>query len=140
MEATNILNGNNWFPVYTFIVGLPNETEDDIRQSLNLLHRMKHNHVLYVPSTFTPLDGTRAQGGKAFKARELTQLQWEFIMTAWKRSRDFVEMRDRSRAYFHIGTKLFYQLRGNTSTAKYSSCRRCVSPGFRKRCCRSTCI
>lgn len=112
VEGTNILNDNNWFPVYTFIVGLPNETEDDIRQSLDLLHRMKHNHVLYVPSIFTPLDDTRAQGGKALKAKELTQLQWEFIMTAWKQSRDFGEMRDRSRAYFRIGTKLFYQLRG----------------------------
>src|SRR5690606_8382396 len=112
VEGTNILNDNNWFPVYTFIVGLPNETEDDIRQSLDLLHRMKHNHVLYVPSIFTPLDDTRAQDGKALKAKELTQLQWEFIMTAWKQSRDFGEMRDRSRAYFRIGTKLFYQLRG----------------------------
>jgi len=112
VEGTNLLNDNNWFPVYTFIVGLPNETEDDIRQSLDLLHRMKNNHVLYVPSIFTPLDDTRAQGGKALKAKELTQLQWEFIMTAWKQSRDFGEMRDRSRAYFRIGTKLFYQLRG----------------------------
>jgi radical SAM superfamily enzyme YgiQ (UPF0313 family) len=111
VEGTNILNDNNWFPVYTFIVGLPNETEDDIRQSLDLLHRLKHNHVLYVPSIFTPLDDTRAQDGKALKAKELTQLQWEFIMTAWKQSRDFGEMRDRSRAYFRIGTKLFYQLR-----------------------------
>jgi radical SAM superfamily enzyme YgiQ (UPF0313 family) len=112
VEGTNILNDNNWFPVYTFIVGLPNETEDDIRQSLDLLHRMKNNHVLYVPSIFTPLDDTRAQSGKALKAKELTQLQWEFIMTAWKQSRDFGEMRDRSRTYFRIGTKLFYQLRG----------------------------
>lgn len=112
VEGTNILNDNNWFPVYTFIVGLPNETEDDIRQSLDLLHRLKNNHVLYVPSIFTPLDDTRAQSGKALKAKELTQLQWEFIMTAWKQSRDFGEMRDRSRAYFRIGTKLFYQLRG----------------------------
>ena len=50
--------------------------------------------------------------GKPLKSKELTQLQWEFIMTAWKQSRDFGEMRDRSRAYFRIGTKLFYHLRG----------------------------
>lgn len=50
--------------------------------------------------------------GHAMKARELTQLQWEFIMTAWKQSRDFGEMRDRSRTYFKIGTKVFYHLRG----------------------------
>jgi radical SAM superfamily enzyme YgiQ (UPF0313 family) len=112
VEGTNILNQNNWFPVYTFIVGLPNETEDDLKQSLDLLHRLKNNHVLYVPSIFTPLDDTRMKDGKPLKSKELTQLQWEFIMTAWKQSRDFGEMRDRSRSYFKIGTKLFYYARG----------------------------
>lgn len=112
VEGTNILNDNNWFPVYTFIVGLPNETDDDIKQSLELLHRLKNNKVLYVPSIFTPLEYTRMASGHAMKARELTQLQWEFIMTAWKQSRDFGEMRDRSRKYFQIGTKIFYHLRG----------------------------
>ncbi len=112
VEGTNILNDNNWFPVYTFIVGLPNETDDDMRQSLDLLHRLKKNKVLYVPSIFTPLEDTRMADGHAMKSRELSQLQWEFIMTAWAQSRDFGEMRDRSRAYFKIGTKLFYHLRG----------------------------
>ena len=112
VEGTNILNDNNWFPVYTFIVGLPNETDDDVKQSLDLLHRLKNNKVLYVPSIFTPLEDTRMASGHAMKARELTQLQWEFIMTAWKQSRDFGEMRERSRKYFKIGTKVFYHLRG----------------------------
>lgn len=112
VEGTNVLNDNNWFPVYTFIVGLPNETDDDIRQSLELLHRLKNNRVLYVPSIFTPLEDTRMASGHAMKPRELTQLQWEFIMTAWKQSRDFGEMRERSRKYFKIGTKAFYHLRG----------------------------
>ena len=112
VEGTNILNDNNWFPVYTFIVGLPNETDADIKQSLELLHRLKHNKVLYVPSIFTPLEDTRMASGRGMKARELTQLQWEFIMTAWKQRRDFGEMRERSRKYFKIGTKVFYHLRG----------------------------
>ncbi len=112
VEGTNILNENNWFPVYTFIVGLPNETEEDLKQTLDLLHRLKRNNVLYVPSIFTPLEDTRMKDGKPLRSKELSQLQWEFIMTAWKQSRDFGEMRDRSRAYFRIGTKLFYHLRG----------------------------
>ncbi len=112
VEGTNILNDNNWFPVYTFIVGLPNETDDDIKLSLELLHRLKNNKVLYVPSILAPLEDTRMASGHAMKARELTQLQWEFIMTAWKQSRDFGELRERSRKYFQVGTKIFYHLRG----------------------------
>ncbi len=112
VEGTNILNDNNWFPVYTFIIGLPEETDDDMRQSLDLLHRLKRNNVLYVPSIFTPLADTRMKDGKPLKARELSKLQWEFIMTAWKQSSDFGEMSDRSRSYFRAGTKAFYHLRG----------------------------
>jgi len=112
VEGINILNENNWFPVCTFIIGLPNETEDDLRQTLDLLHRLKHNKVLYVPSIFTPLEDTRMADGQGLKPRQLTQLQWEFMMTAWMQSRDFGEMRDRSRVFFRIGTKAFYHLRG----------------------------
>ncbi len=112
VEGIRILNENNWFPVCTFIVGLPNETEDDLRQTLDLLHRLRKNKILYVPSIFTPLEDTRMADGKALKAKALTQLQWEFIMTAWMQSRDFGEMRDRSRVYFRWGTKVFYHARG----------------------------
>ena len=112
VEGIRILNENNWFPVYTFIVGLPNETEDDLRQTLDLLHRLRKNKILYVPSIFTPLDDTRMADGKALKTKGLTQLQWEFIMTAWKQSRDFGDMRDRSRVFFRWGTKAFYHARG----------------------------
>jgi radical SAM superfamily enzyme YgiQ (UPF0313 family) len=112
VEGIRILNENNWFPVCTFIVGLPNETEDDLRQTLDLLHRLKKSKVLYVPSIFTPLEDTRMAEGKALKAKALTQLQWEFIMTAWMQSRDFGEMRDRSRVYVRWGTKVFYHARG----------------------------
>ena len=112
VEGIRILNENNWFPVCTFIVGLPNETEEDLHQTLQLLHRLKKNKILYVPSIFTPLEDTRMSKDKALKAKQLTQLQWEFIMTAWMQSRDFGEMRNRSRVYFRWGTKAFYHARG----------------------------
>ncbi len=112
VEGIRIMNENNWFPVCTFIVGLPNETEEDLQQTLDLLHRLKKSKILYVPSIFTPLEDTRMAGAKALKAKQLTKLQWEFIMTAWKQSGEFGEMSDRSRIYFRWGTRAFYHLRG----------------------------
>jgi hypothetical protein len=76
------------------------------------LHRLKKAKVLYVPSIFTPLEDTRMADGAGLKAKQLTQVQWEFMMTAWMQSRDFGEMRDRSRGYFKWGTKAFYYGRG----------------------------
>ncbi len=112
VEGINILNENNWFPVCTFIVGLPDETEDDIKQSLDLLYRLRRNKILYVPSIFTPLEETRMADGHALKPRELTKLQWEFILTAWRQSLDFAVVRKRSNLAWKLGMYAFYYGRG----------------------------
>ena len=112
VEGIQILNRNNWFPVCTFMVGLPNETDDDMKQSLDLLHRLRNSKVLYVPSLFTPLEGTRMAGGHALKPRELTKLQWEFILTAWRQSLDFAVVRKRSNLAWKLGMYCFYYGRG----------------------------
>lgn len=112
VEGINILNKNNWFPVCTFIVGLPGETDDDIKQSLDLLHRLRKMKILYVPSIFTPLEDTRMAAGHGLKPRELTQLQWEFILTAWRQSLDFSVVRKQSNLAWKAGMYGFYYLRG----------------------------
>jgi radical SAM superfamily enzyme YgiQ (UPF0313 family) len=112
VEGINILNRNNWFPVCTFIVGLPGETDDDIKQSLDLLRRLRKNKILYVPSIFTPLEDTRMANGHGLKPRELTQLQWEFILTAWRQSLDFSVVRKQSNLAWKVGMYGFYYLRG----------------------------
>jgi radical SAM superfamily enzyme YgiQ (UPF0313 family) len=112
VEGIQILNENNWFPVCTFIVGLPDETEDDVRQSLDLLNRLRRNKILYVPSIFTPLDDTRLASGHGLKPRELTKLQWEFILTAWRQSLDFGVVRTRSNLAWKVGMYAFYYCRG----------------------------
>ena len=112
VEGIQILNRNNWFPVCTFVVGLPGETDGDMKQSLDLLHRLRNNKVLYVPSIFTPLQHTRMAAGHALKARELTKLQWEFILTAWRQSLDFAVVRRRSNLAWKLGMYCFYYGRG----------------------------
>ncbi len=112
VEGIQILNRNNWFPVCTFIVGLPGETDDDIRQSLDLLHRLRRNKIVYVPSIFTPLEDTRMADGHGLQPRELTKLQWEFILTAWRQSLDFSVVRKRSNLAWKLGMRAFYYTRG----------------------------
>jgi radical SAM superfamily enzyme YgiQ (UPF0313 family) len=112
VHGVEILNRNNWFPVCTFIVGLPGETDDDMRESLKLLERLRKFKILYVPSIFTPLEDTRLAEGKPLKLRELTQLQWEFILTAWRYSLDFAVVRKQSNLAWKLGMMGFYYLRG----------------------------
>ena len=89
VEGIHIMNENNWFPVLTFIVGLPNETDEDLEESLDLLYRLRNFKALFIPSLFTPLDETRMADGRPVKSRELTKLQWEFITQCWRHNIDF---------------------------------------------------
>ena len=50
--------------------------------------------------------------GKALKARQLTKLQWEFILTAWRQSLDFAVVRKRSNLAWKLGMFGFYYARG----------------------------
>jgi radical SAM superfamily enzyme YgiQ (UPF0313 family) len=112
VEGMNILNENNWFPVCSYVVGLPNETDEDVMQSLKLLHRLRKNKILHTPSIFTPLEDTRMASGHGLRSRELTKLQWEFIMTAWRQTLDFAVVRRPSNLKWKIGMYAFYYARG----------------------------
>jgi hypothetical protein len=46
------------------------------------------------------------------KPRELTKLQWEFILTAWRQSLDFAVVRKRSNLAWKLGMYCFYYGRG----------------------------
>jgi len=49
------LNRHNWFPICTFILGLPEETREDFPQSLDLLFALKDAKWCVIPTLFVPL-------------------------------------------------------------------------------------
>jgi len=70
LESALIFNENYWFPAYTFIMGLPGETEDDAWESVRLLDRMEKvlkeklgpkAHFLVTPVVFIPIGVMRGE-------------------------------------------------------------------------------
>ena len=55
-QALGILNDNCWYPVLTFIVGLPDEQEDDLIETLELVDDLEEYRAFYVPLLFVPLE------------------------------------------------------------------------------------
>lgn len=41
-EGTRVFNENYWYPVYTMITGFPDETDDDVEESIQLLERLEN--------------------------------------------------------------------------------------------------
>lgn len=87
LEGLRVLNANNWFPAMTLIVGNPDETDDDIRETLDLVYEMERRGLFafLIPSIFTPLHDTRMEMEKGVtQTRQLSPLQWQLMMKCWK--------------------------------------------------------
>jgi radical SAM superfamily enzyme YgiQ (UPF0313 family) len=55
-NAFGILNDNDWYPLATLIIGLPEEKEEDMLQTLELMDKLKGYNAFYVPLFFVPLE------------------------------------------------------------------------------------
>lgn len=87
LEGLRVLNENNWFPAMTLIVGNPEETDEDIRETLDLVYEMERRGLFafLIPSIFTPLHDTRMEMEKGVtETRQLSPLQWQLMMKCWK--------------------------------------------------------
>lgn len=112
MKGMEIMNRANWFPMCTFILGLPGETPADTRESLDLLHSLKDAKWCVIPTLFVPLDDTRMAKQEGARLARLTDLQWEFFFTAWRYNIDFFR-RERSVQWkFNAGIPIYYYLLG----------------------------
>lgn len=111
LKGMEILNKHNWFPICTFILGLPGETRDDTKESLDLLFALKDAKWCVIPTLFVPLEDTRLEREKSAKLFELTDLQWEFFFTCWRYNVDFWRGSN-VRWKFNLGVPLYYYLLG----------------------------
>jgi radical SAM superfamily enzyme YgiQ (UPF0313 family) len=87
LEGLRVANENNWFPLMTLIVGNPDETDEDVKATLDLIYEMERRKLFafLVPSVFTPLHDTRMEKAKGVtETRNLSALQWQLIMKCWK--------------------------------------------------------
>ena len=87
IRGLEVMNRNNWFPAVTLMVGCPGETDEDIRETLDLVYEVERRGLFafFIPSVFTPLHDTRMQHEPGVQENhQLTTLQWQLIMKCWK--------------------------------------------------------
>jgi radical SAM superfamily enzyme YgiQ (UPF0313 family) len=115
LKGMEILNRNNWYPFCTFIIGLPGETDEDTKQSLDLLSDLRDAKGMFVPTWFVPLEDTRMAEKSSAKLIEMTDLQWEFFFTCWKFNLECWHggnVKALSRYKFSAGVPLYYYMLG----------------------------
>ncbi len=87
VRGLEVMNKHNWFPAMTLIIGNPGETDEDVRDTIDLIYEVERRGLFafFIPSIFTPLHDTRMESKKGVsETRELTPLQWQLMMKCWK--------------------------------------------------------
>lgn len=83
-QAFGILNDNDWYPLATLIVGLPDETEADVMETLTLMDDLKDYNAFYVPLFFVPLEDCLLMNKRGAELDSLTRMRWEFLTRCWE--------------------------------------------------------
>jgi len=83
-EAFGILNDNNWYPLATLIIGLPEENEDDVAETLELMDNLKDYSAFYVPLFFVPLENCLLMNKKGAELDSLSKTRWDLLIRCWE--------------------------------------------------------
>jgi radical SAM superfamily enzyme YgiQ (UPF0313 family) len=83
-NAFGILNDNNWYPLATLIIGLPDEKEEDMLQTLELMDKLKDYNAFYVPLFFVPLENCVLMNKKGAEMDSLSKARWDFFIKCWE--------------------------------------------------------
>lgn len=83
-NAFGILNDNDWYPLATLIIGLPDEKEEDILQTLDLMDDLKDYNAFYVPLFFVPLENCVLMNKEGAEMDSLSKARWDFFIKCWE--------------------------------------------------------
>ncbi len=87
-EGVGNMNDHDWYPLCTIMVGMPDEKEEDVIATLNLLDDLKDLTLFYTPVLFIPLKEAILHDAHRASLEHLSELHWEFITTSWRRNLD----------------------------------------------------
>ena len=79
LSSAKLLHSNNWRVCYSFILGLPEETKDDVVKSLELVDELKSYNCVIVPIVFMPAGRLRRKEDFSFEL--MTEERWELFRT-----------------------------------------------------------
>lgn len=77
-QSAGILNDSNVVPSCTLIIGLPEETDDDVIKTIELIDDLKNFKSLIVPLFFVPMGKLKEKDW--FKGEEMSELHKELLI------------------------------------------------------------
>jgi len=90
-EGIGVMNDNDWWPLCTIMTGQPDESEEDVQATLDLIDRLKAQNakMFYTPVLFIPLEDALLSDAKRSSLKNLTESQFEIMTKCWRNNIDF---------------------------------------------------
>ena len=91
VEAIGIMNDYDWWPLCTIMTGQPDEKEEDVIATLDLIDDLRNHNakMFYTPVLFIPLKEAILSDSRRTNLNNLTELQWEVLARCWRNNIDF---------------------------------------------------
>jgi radical SAM superfamily enzyme YgiQ (UPF0313 family) len=86
VQGIGNMNDHDWYPLCTIMTGMPDENDDDVRATLDLLDDLKGAKMFYTPILFIPLPQAMLSDARRINLDHLNSLQWEFISSCWRKN------------------------------------------------------
>jgi radical SAM superfamily enzyme YgiQ (UPF0313 family) len=83
-QSFGIMNDNDWYPLATLIIGLPDENENDVIETLDLMDDLKDYFAFYVPLLFVPLENCMLMNKRGAELDSISKRRWELLTRCWE--------------------------------------------------------
>jgi len=125
-QAFGILNDNEWYPLCTLIIGLPDEKEEDVLETLELIDGLKDANAFYVPLFFVPLENCLLMNKRGAELDSLSKARWEFLTRCWEYNvriwgNSFLEHRIRNPFLFNFVKRFVIPFAGKVAGVYYGA-------------------
>jgi radical SAM superfamily enzyme YgiQ (UPF0313 family) len=89
-EGLKVAEDNKWISACTVLMGLPDEDNEDVKQTMQLIKDVDNRFAFYFPIFFVPIGTTPLNDQRKFIYEYASQYHWRLILQCWKHNVKYV--------------------------------------------------
>lgn len=90
IESHRILSENKWVPCNTLIIGMPGETKEDLRKTIELVEDIGEFKSLIVPLYFVPIGNLKEE--RFFRTKDMKPEHWQLLAKCMKHNFKWIDI------------------------------------------------
>jgi len=89
-EGLKIAEDNRWINCCTVLMGLPDENNEDVKQTIQLIEEVDNRFAFYFPIFFVPISTTPLKDQRRFIYEYASPYHWRLILQCWKHNVKYI--------------------------------------------------